>query len=209
MRIIDQMVEIIDPIDGDEILKKIERIGRVSYRSEGRITECSARDFVKMLIENGHESVLEHVNISVFFLTNRGVTHELVRHRLVSYTQESTRYVRYRAEEMEFIKPVWWDTHWDEQLQLQFEVGCRFAETAYTKLLKDGASPQQAREVLPNALATRIVVTANLRQWRHILNVRCDKAAHPQIRALMLDLLDQFYSLMPTVFMDIAKEYLK
>ena len=192
------------------ILPLIERAGRVCYKTENKITPASASKFVRMILKNGHESVIEHAVASVRFITNRGVTHELVRHRLASYSQESTRYVNYGGKDMEFIRPVWFKeetkyyTHtWGSPEQI-FIDAITDAELSYNNLLNIGWKPEQAREVLPNALKTEVVVTANLREWRHIFKLRTSKRAHPQIRALMLDCLEGFKEDIPILFDDIG-----
>ena len=180
-------------------LEIIEAAGRTCYKSEDNITPASAVRFVKTILKNGHESVIEHAGASVRFITNRGVTHELVRHRLCAFSQESTRYVRYDGN-MEFIQPVA-NTRADSYLV--FKQSCEAAERAYQNLLSLGWRPEQAREVLPNALKTEIVVTTNLREWRHIFKLRTSKKAHPQIRALMLSCLKGFQTDIPVLFDDI------
>ena len=158
-----------------------------------------------MIVSRGHETVIEHVSASLCITTNRGVTHELVRHRLSSFSQESTRYVRYDGN-MEFIKPVWYD-NWSEDEQKMWKKSMQESEDAYIYLLKNGSRAEQAREVLPNSLKTEIVMTANLREWRHVFNLRCSKAAHPQIRVLMINILKEFYTEMPVVFEDLYQKY--
>jgi len=154
-----------------------------------------------MLIKRGHESVLEHVSASVRFVTNRGVSHELVRHRIASYSERSTRYVDYKTK-MEFIRPVWWDDS-GKQAQTAFEQALGYSEKRYRFLREHGWHPEQAREVLPNALKTEIVVTANIREWRHIFKLRTSSKAHPQMRSLMLSCLDGFKKEIPVIFDDI------
>jgi len=183
-------------------LQLIEKAGRTCYKSEDKITNDSAEKFVATILKSGHESVIEHVNASVKFITNRGVTHELVRHRLCAFSQESTRYVRYDGD-MEFIKPVWFDGAAPRERDL-FKQACKDMEIAYVTLLKTGWRPEQAREVLPNSLKTEIVTTCNLREWRHVLTLRCSQKAHPQIRALMLDCLKGFKKEIPILFDDIV-----
>lgn len=182
-------------------LEHIELAGRTCYKSEDNITPESAEKFVSMLLKRGHESVIEHPTASIKFITNRGVTHELVRHRLCSYSQESTRYVDYQ-DEMEFIMPVWITTYDSPQFVL-WKNSCRIAEQHYRDLRKGGWRPEQAREVLPNSLKTEIITTANLREWRHIFKLRTSKAAHPQMRELMLSCLDGFRAVVPILFDDI------
>ena len=175
----------------------IESAGRTCYKSESNITDTSAREFIKSLAASGHLSVVEHAVATFRFITNRGVTHELVRHRLASYSQESTRYVRYKAAE--YITPAWYSDASDEQKRL-FENSLAYAETHYGALLKSGWRPEQAREVLPNALKTEIVMTANLREWMHVFNLRCSKKAHPQIRELMWMAKRQLAFEVPSLF---------
>jgi thymidylate synthase (FAD) len=188
-----------DPV---EVLKTIEMYGRVSYKSEHKQTETSAPRFVKMLLDAGHESVIEHVSVSVKFVVDRGVSHEIVRHRLASYTQESTRYCDYvKKGSVEFIRPCFWAEDsmqyrlWREQMQM--------AEDAYNGLRNLGAPAQEARSVLPNSLKTELIMTANLREWRHFFKLRTANPAHPQMREVARPLLKDFQSAIPVVFDDI------
>ena len=188
-------------------LEIIELAGRTCYKSESKITSVSSRKFVSMLLKRGHESVIEHIWASVKFITNRGVTHELVRHRLCAFSQESTRYVDYQ-DEMVFIKPVWWDNTLSNGANAThardvFRQHLLDSEWRYKQLRFDGWRPEQAREVLPNALKTEIVVSANLREWRHIFRLRTSKAAHPQMRELMRSCLEGFKEAIPILFDDI------
>ena len=179
-------------------LELIERAGRTCYKSEDKISQGSALKFVQMLKNSGHESVIEHAVASVRFVTNRGVTHELVRHRLASFSQESTRYVNYYMD-MEFIKPVWWDDS-TAKAKRMFKNSCLLCERNYLSLLSYGWRPEQAREVLPNSLKTEIVMTANLREWMHVFNLRCSKKAHPQMRELMISCREGFRKEIPILF---------
>lgn len=184
-----------DPMD---LLQDIERIGRVCYKSEHRITSSSAAPFVRSIIERGHESVLEHISITVRFVTDRAIANELVRHRIAAYSQESTRYCNYK-DKIEFIYPK---NVSDKQLQLIMEA-CACAATTYQALIADGATPEIARDVLPLCTKTELIATYNLREWRHILRLRTDKAAHPKMRELMQTLLQFFQGLVPIIFDDI------
>ncbi len=204
MRIIDQSWEWLQKSAAP--LEIIEKAGRTCYKSEEKISLGSAEKFSRMILNLGHETVIEHAFVSIKFITNRGVTHELVRHRLSSFSQESTRYVRYDGN-MEFIRPVWWD-EWSDQERRTWEESMKNAETAYCSLIESGSRPEQAREVLPNSLKTEIVMTANLRELRHVLNLRCSKKAHPQIRALMLSLLKGAKEEIAVVFDDLHEKYL-
>lgn len=188
-------------------LELIEKAGRTCYKSEDRITEGSAAKFAKMLLDLGHETVIEHASASVRFITNRGVTHELVRHRLCSFSQESTRYVRYNND-IEFIQPVWWnDAATSEEQKTIWLATMEAAEKAYHAALKAGAKPEQARDLLPHALKTEIVMTANLREWRHVFELRCSNKSHPQMYTLMRDCLAGFAATIPVVFEDLQKHY--
>ena len=184
-----------DPMD---LLQDIERIGRACYKSEHRITSSSAAPFVRNIIERGHESVLEHISITVRFVTDRAIANELVRHRIAAYSQESTRYCNYK-DKIEFIYPK---NVSDKQLQLIMEA-CACAATTYQTLIADGATPEIARDVLPLCTKTELIATYNLREWRHILRLRTDKAAHPKMRELMQTLLQFFQGLVPIIFDDI------
>ena len=209
MKIIKPDVQFITPIDGATILKRLEQCGRVCYKSEDKITEGSAEKFVAGIIKRGHEAVLEHCSFTVKFICDRGVSHEIVRHRVASYCQESTRYCNYSKEgfgsEITVIKPCFLHPYTDG-FNL-WEEGCLFAEQTYFNLLECGCSPQEARSVLPNSLKTEVVMTANIREWRHFLKLRCSPAAHPQMREVALILLDKLHSLIPVCFDDIWGEY--
>jgi thymidylate synthase (FAD) len=187
---------------GNEILRSIEAAGRVSWKSEDKATPTSAARFVKMLIDRGHESVLEHLSVTVRFVVDRGVSHELVRHRIASFTQESTRYCNYQTKGIVFIEPPLPD----ETLRQAWFGAMAHAEATYTRMLDYGASPQIARSVLPNSLKTEVIMTANLREWRHIFQLRTAKAAHPQMREVMVPLLELFQISIPVVFEDIVPE---
>ena len=206
MKIINPSVQLEDKIDGQAILKKIERIGRTCYKSENNITDDSSERFVKTIIKNGHESVLEHVSISVRVICDRGVTHEIVRHRIASYSQESTRYCNYSNDkfgnELTFIRPIF-SENCNAGMMDTFEVTCEEIEKHYFAMLNNGATPQEARAILPNSIKTEIVMTMNLREWRHFFKLRCDKAAHPQMREVANMILKEFTSSIPVVFDDI------
>lgn len=206
----------IEPVDGAAILQKIEKAGRVCYKSEDKITEGSAEKFVKMIIDRGHETVLEHAAVTVRVICCRGISHELVRHRIASYSQESTRYCSYN-DQVTFIIPPWVDIqegrHWRTRLDCEAPKAVDFwhdsllqAEDMYHELLSCGWRPEQARDVLPNALKTEIVMTLNLRAWRHFFTLRTAMAAHPSMRAIAQPLLKAMQQLIPIVFDDIKGE---
>jgi len=180
-------------------LQIIELAGRTCYKSESMITEDSSKKFVKMILKRGHESVIEHISASVRFITDRGVTHEMVRHRLCAFSQESTRYVNYKSDDIQFIKPVWYDNSTVAE-QSVWDNSCKTSEADYKLLSKLGWTPEKARSVLNNSLKTEIVVTCNVREWRHIFKLRTGKAAHPQMRRLMMPCLDGFKQEIPIVF---------
>lgn len=205
MKIIQPKAEIITPLDGREILAHIEKVGRVCYKSEHNITEDSAEKFVAGIIRRGHEAVIEHYNITVKFTTDRGISHEIVRHRIASYAQESTRYCNYSRDrfsgEIAVICPS--DIKEGSQAYQDWIRAMEAAEKYYFALLADGCKPQTARAVLPTCTKTEIMATMNLREWRHFLKLRTDEAAHPDIRILALDLLEQFRERIPVIFDDI------
>ena len=203
MKIVNQSWNFIDEIDGQEILKKLERIGRVSYKSEDKITEDSAAKFVKMLINSGHESVIEHVSLTAYIITDRGVSHELVRHRIASFTQESTRYCNYSkgkfGSELTVIMPPLQPVELSE-----WKITILAIEASYKRLIDEGVSPQIARSVLPNSLKTELYMTMNLREWRHFFKLRTSPKAHPQMRELALGMLNNLKHMVPVIFEDIS-----
>lgn len=205
MKIIKPSVEIITPIDGEEIIKHLEQCGRVCYKSEDKIKEGSAEKFVGGIIKRGHEAVLEHYSITVKFVCDRGVSHEIVRHRLAAYCQESTRYCNYSKDgfgnEITVIKPCFWDEQ-SEEYSI-WENACKCAENAYFDLINNGASPQEARSILPNSLKTEVMMTADIREWRHFFKLRCASAAHPQMKEVAIMLLKKFKEQIPVLFDDI------
>ena len=209
MKIINANVEFITPVDGAAILKRLEQCGRVCYKSEAKITDTSAPAFVAGIIKRGHEAVLEHCSFTVKFICDRGVSHEIVRHRVASYCQESTRYCNYSkgdfGSEITVIKPCFLAENSDGMKE--WKSAMRFAEDHYFSLLNFGCSPQEARSVLPNSLKTEVVMTANIREWRHFLKLRCSPAAHPQMREVALILLEKVHDLIPVCFDDIWSEY--
>lgn len=197
--------EIMDDIDGAKILQKLERCGRVCYKSEDKITEGSAEKFIGMILKSGHESVLEHEKLTVKFICDRGVTHEIVRHRIASYSQESTRYCNYSKDkfgnELTFIRPCFWAD--DSKEYAVWKQAMEEIEKTYVKLISLGAKPEEARSILPNSLKTEIVCTMNLREWRHFFRLRTAERAHPQIREISVALLDELKKRIPVIFDDI------
>ena len=198
-------------------LERIEVAGRTCYKSEERMTSDSSQKFVGLLLSRGHLSVIEHANATVKFVVDRGVSHELVRHRLCAFSQESTRYCNYKGG-VTFVIPPWVGIEpgvYHEYNVTRERADCFWfnavlqVEESYQKLLVEGWTPQQARSVLPNSLKTEIVVTANMREWRHIFELRTSKAAHPQMQEIMKPLLHEFVRRIPELFEDIASRVLE
>lgn len=225
MKIIKQSHQILDPIDGQAILKRIEYAGRTCYQSRELAAEGTAERFVKSIIASGHHSVLEHINLSVSFITDRGMTHQIVRHRLMAYSQESTKcnYGKFRfGHELTFILPIEFYNAHDRtpgETEDQFNQRCSSTlrnqyiswhsslveiEKNYFKMLEDGASPLLARSLLPNCLKAELIVTGNIRSWRHFLFMRTAKDAHPQIQALTKPLHEEFKGKIPMVFDELS-----
>lgn len=209
MKIIEPYVELESEINGEDILKTIEKVGRVCYKSEDRITEESAKRFVESLMKRGHESVIEHVSLSVRVVCDRGVTHEIVRHRVASYAQESTRYCNYGKDkfdnELTFINPCFWTGDEDKDKKDIWINTMKNIEKQYLELLKIGATPEEARSILPNSLKTEIIITMNLREWRHFFKLRTSNAAHPQMRQVAFMILEIFKEKVPVIFDDIIR----
>jgi len=192
-------------------LELIELSGRCCYKSEDKITPDSAQKFAKMLLNLGHESVIEHAVATVKFVCDRGVTHEIVRHRIASYSQESTRYCNYGKLGVKFVIPSWCDNieagifnFPDKDVaENQWLSAMLDAEARYLSLLELGWTPQQARSVLPNSLKTEIIMTCNLREWIHFFKLRTSKKAHPDMWAITRPLLEKFKKAIPVIFDDI------
>ena len=224
MNILKASYEILTPISEGGIaeLKHIERIGRECYKSNDRITEdgSSAKKFVKMLIDQGHEAMIEHCSLSVYFTVDRGVTHEMVRHRIASFAQESTRYVNYSLDkfgnEINVIdisegikldkKMSKMDAETIDLVLMEWYHAMEDAERHYMKMIELGATPQIARGVLPTSIKAGITITADYREWRHFFKLRTPETAHPQIRQVMIPLLAEFKSIIPIIFDDIEVE---
>lgn len=197
----------------------IEKAGRVCYQSTGRsdLNEISSSNFVKRLIFKGHLSVLEHASATVRFVVDRGVSHEIVRHRIASYSQESTRYCKYN-DHVAFVIPNWASeikagiySHYssvnyanvlpaDQRTWFNAMLN---AEADYSKLISNNISPQNARSVLPNSLKTELIMTANMREWRHFFKLRTDPAAHPDMRAVAGPALRALHYRAPEIFADL------
>ena len=205
MKIIEPSVELVEDFDAAAVMQKIERAGRVCYKSEGNIKADSAEKFIRGIIKRGHESVIEHAAISFKIICDRGVTHELVRHRIASYSQESSRFCDYSAGkfggELTFIKPCFWSD--DDENFLLWKATMAQLEKTYLAMRAAGARPEEARSILPNSLKTEIFVTMNLRELRHFLKLRTAKAAHPQMREVALKIYQILVEKLPAVFDDL------
>ena len=205
MKVIKPSVEIIDVFDGLDVIRKLELCGRVCYKSEHKMNDASPYKFIQNIINRGHESVLEHFSFTVKFICDRGVSHEIVRHRIASYSQESTRYCNYSKGqfngEITVIEPCFL-VPGTEGYNLWYNA-CSSAEDSYFMMLNWGCSPQEARAVLPNSLKTELVMTANIREWRHFLKLRTSPAAHLQMREVANLLLKELKQKVPVLFDDI------
>ena len=203
MKITSPSFEILDISNVADMLPRLERYGRTCYKSEEHITQGSAEKFIRMLLRRGHESVLEHEKVTVRVICDRGVSHEIVRHRIGSYSQESTRYCNYGREDLglTFILPMFWEPGSPEMAE--WWSAMHNSEMSYLGMLDHGATPQEARSVLPNSLKTEIVITYNLREWRHFFRMRTAAAAHPQMKEITVPMLARFRELIPVVFEEI------
>lgn len=206
MKVIQQSYEILTDLSNpiETILKPIERAGRICYRSENNITDDSCLTFCKNILNRGHEAVIEHSQLSVKFIVDRAIANELVRHRIASYCQESTRYVNYSKDKFgKEIKVISLNDYLDSDSYRVWYDSCMFAEHEYFALLEKGVKPEIARNVLPLSIATEIIMTANIREWRSVMKLRTNSRAHPQMRSIMRKLLDEFKSKIPILFDDI------
>lgn len=215
MIIIEPYYKILTPISegGVDELRRIEEAARTCYKSSNDTGDIQkTKDLVKRLIDSGHEAMLEHSQLSVKFVCDRGVSHEIVRHRLCSFAQESTRYCNYSKAKFNsgitVISPSWHTDNCDGPTTMAYLAwfsSCLKAEQKYLEMLEHGLTPQQARGVLPTSLKTEIVVTGNYREWRHMLKLRTAKDAHPDIRLLMCPLLKELKEKLPIIFDDIEE----
>ena len=210
-----------DQIEGHKILKHIEKIARTCYKSEDLINNESAEKMIKKLIKMNHLAMIEHASVSVLFTCDRGVTHEIVRHRVASYAQESTRYVNYSKDKfgneigyIDIAGGIALDTKMKDlpvetidAIISEWHQACIDAEKHYMKMLELGATPQIARSVLNNSTKSDINVTMNLREWRHFFELRCDSPAHPQMRELVIPLLKEMSEVIPIVFDDLVEKF--
>lgn len=213
MKIIKAGYEILDGINEKEVMKKIEKIARVCYKSENAINDRSAEKIIKSLIKNKHDAMLEHYSFSVKFIVDRGVSHEIVRHRMASYAGESTRYCNYKGTGVTFIEPCYLsaENSNDDNARraakyVDWVTSCKVAEESYINMINRGATPQEARAVLPHSVKTELVMTANLREWRHFFKLRaCGVTGkpHPQMLEVAIPLLNEMKTLLPVIFGDL------
>lgn len=218
MKIIKPYFYLEDDLEPAKMLRKIERAFRKCYKSEGKMGDSYDPGFIRKKIDMKHESPVEHCSISISLICDRGITHEVVRHRIGSYSQESTRYCNYSDEEkfgadMMFVYPGFWDPESpifrsdfrnSQECTLIWLDHMRDSERRYKMLIDFGALPQEARSVLPNSLKTDITITYNLREWRHFFSLRTDRPAHPQMRECAIPILYHFKSQLPVIFDDIV-----
>lgn len=226
MKLVRPSVEILDNINGDEILKRLEQVARTCYKSEDKITEStdSAKKLIGTIMQAHHESILEFVDITVKFTCSIGCAREIIRHRVGSYTQESTRYCNYSKDKFDnqltFIIPKWSMLHQgeykiDDVLEnaeprdCLFLENCKNSELIYNHLVKLGCRAEEARDVLPLCIKTEINVKYNLREWRHFFTLRCSDKAHPEIRLLARTLLKRFHNEIPLIFDDLYEQYIE
>lgn len=204
MNIIEPYIYLDEHELSSEKINRIEHAARLCYKSENKMGENYSEPFIKGLISRGHLSVIEHEKVTVYFVVDRGISHEIVRHRIGSYSQESTRYCNYLKEqfgnEITVIRPFFWNS--DKTSFSIWKNSCENAEKSYMELLKT-STPQEARSVLPNSLKTEIAVTYNLREWRHFFSLRCAKQAHPQMQQVAIPLLLKFKEKLDVIFDDI------
>jgi thymidylate synthase (FAD) len=226
-KIIKPKFQILSRLNERNILRHLERCGRICYKSEDKITDDSCYKFIKMLLSRGHESVIEHYSFTVKFVCSRSLSHQLVRHRLCSFSEQSQRYCNFETKvEMGIILPYWLDDNdkrriknksFSSTLQVPNNISLKCQHwldsviesiVSYGILIRNNSemTPQQVRSILPNAAKTEIVCTANLRQWRHILKLRTSKGADPEIKELMIPLLNKLKEKLPTIFGDIEVE---
>lgn len=210
MKIIKPSWRIADLTEAEPVrlMKHLEAMGRICYQSEDAITDNSYDKFLRGVIKRGHEAVLEHATVTAVVVCDRGITHEIVRHRIAAYCQESTRYCNYSkgkfGNEITVIEPPFWDKGSTEYAT--WKHACEVAEAAYFDLLSVGCTPQQARDVLPNSTKTQIGITMNIREWRHFFRLRCSPAAHPQMIEVAKLGLIYMYNYFPCLFEDIYQE---
>lgn len=204
MKIIKPVVEI-EKVDYNKMMKNLERACRTCYRSEDKITEESYKTLLKNCINRGHESILEHEKITIRMTCDIGVYKDLTRHRIASFSIESTRYCNYGKDkfdnQIKFIEPV--NIEKNTELYEEWQKSCEEIEKHYIKMAELGATPDQMRMLLPHSTAAEVTMTANIREWKHILSLRCTKHAHPAVEQVMIPLLLHLKKNMPEIFENI------
>lgn len=204
MKIINPKIYV-EKFNGIQIMKRIERACRTCYRSEGKITEDSYKQLLKNCINRGHESVLEHEKITVKLICDIGVYKDITRHRIASFSIESTRYCNYSKDkfnnEINFIQPCNIDE--DSDLYCFWKHALERIELDYIHMANNKATPDQMRMILPHSTAAEVTMTANIREWKHILTLRTSKHTHPAVQQLMIPLLLKFKKEMPEIFDDV------
>lgn len=204
MKLISPYIKV-EKIDGTKIMKRLERACRTCYRSEEKINEESYKALLNNCITRGHESILEHEKVTVVMCCDIGVYKDLTRHRIASFSIESTRYCNYGKDkfnnEIKFIKPC--NIEEESELYVRWEEVCKEIEKTYLEMSKLGATPDQLRMILPHSTAAEVTMTANIREWKHILLLRTSKHTHPAIRQLLIPLLLYFKENMPEIFNDV------
>lgn len=205
MKVVAPSIEVFKTKDeAEKDILLIEKAGRLCYRSESSISEGSAEKFIKNIIKSGHESVIEHASVSIRIICSRSCSHQIVRHRLASFSQESQRYCNYSKDkfgnEVVFIEPP----SYDDMMGAEYINQLKSAEENYFKLIRMGQKPEEARAVLPNSTKTELIMTANLREWRHFIKVRTGRGAEYEIRFIAGKILEELYQLYPMVFEDLA-----
>lgn len=207
MKVIKPSYEILTTEPYEDMVKRVEQVARTCYKSEDKMTDVSGEKMIKALIKSGHKAMIEHASVTVKFTVDRGISHEIVRHRLASFAQESTRYCNYGKEQFEgeitVIKPVFFDE--DTPAYSAWYNACKACENSYFELLDITGAPEQARDVLPTSVKTELNVTMNMREWRHFFALRALDAtgkAHPQVKEVALPLLEEFKEKYPAFFAD-------
>ena len=203
MRIVEPWIKV-EKIDGKKIMKRIERACRTCYRSEGKITEDSYKNLINNCITRGHESVLEHEKVTVRIYSDVGSYKDLTRHRFASFSVESTRYCSYDKDkygnEIAFMNPVYIE---NKEMYETWKKTMQEIENSYIEMKKLGATTDMCRELLPHSTAGEYTMTANIREWKHILSLRTTKHVHPSIRQVLIPLLKYFKEEMPEIFGDV------
>lgn len=218
MKIINPKIYV-EKFNGIQIMKRIERACRTCYRSEGKITEDSYKKLLTNCITRGHESVLEHEKITIQMICDIGVYKDLTRHRIASFSIESTRYCNYGKDkfdnEIKFIKPIFYESRHEEECD-DIEDVRNAIKTKYWKTCMENiestylqmahivsTTPDELRMLLPHSTAALVTMTANIREWKHILTLRTSKHTHPAVQQLMIPLLLKFKKEMPEIFNDV------